>query len=51
VVAVIHHDELTRLLDPAAEVDGGEHVVAVAPAHRRREILRAMRRLGSEGAE
>lgn len=50
VVAVIDHDEVTHLLDPNAEVDGSEHVVAVAPAHRRREILRALRRLGTEGA-
>jgi trk system potassium uptake protein len=49
VVAVVDHDEVTRLLDPNAEVDGGEHVVAVAPTHRRREILKALRRL-AEGA-
>jgi trk system potassium uptake protein len=49
VVAVVDHDEVTRLLDPNADVDGGEHVVAVAPSHRRREILRALRRLGTEG--
>ncbi len=49
VVAVVDHDEVTRLLDPNAEVAGGEHVVAVAPTHRRREILRALRRLGTEG--
>jgi trk system potassium uptake protein TrkA len=49
VVAVVDHDEVTRLLDPNAEVDGGEHVVAVAPIHRRREILKGLRRLGTEG--
>jgi trk system potassium uptake protein TrkA len=49
VVAVIDHDEITRLLDPNIEVDGGEHLVVVAPSHRRREIQRALRRLGTEG--
>jgi trk system potassium uptake protein len=49
VVAVVDHDEVTRLLDPTVEVDGGEHVVAIAPTHRRREILRALRRLGKDG--
>jgi trk system potassium uptake protein TrkA len=50
VVAVIDHDEVAHLHDPNVEVEGGEHVVAVAPAHRRREILRAFKRLGTEGA-
>lgn len=49
VVAVIDHDEITRLLDTTVEVSGGEHLVVVAPGHRRREILRALRRL-AEGA-
>lgn len=49
VLAVIAHDEVTRLVDPNAEVRGGEHLVVVAPGHRRREILRALPRLATEG--
>jgi trk system potassium uptake protein TrkA len=45
VVAVVDHDEVTRLHDATTEVRGGEHVVAVAPMHRRREILRALQKL------
>jgi trk system potassium uptake protein TrkA len=48
VVAVIDHDEVTRMVDPNADVRGGEHLVVVAPGHRRREILRALPRLAKE---
>ncbi len=50
VVAVVDHDEITRLHDPNSEVRGGEHVVAVAPVHVRREILRGLQRLAKEGS-
>lgn len=50
VVAVIGRDTQMRLRDPAARLEGGEHVVAVVPAVRRREILRAMQRLGSQSS-
>ncbi|MCX4246908.1 Trk system potassium transporter TrkA [Paraliomyxa miuraensis] len=48
VVAVIVHDQSTRLRDPGergGELHGGEHVVAIAPSHHRRDILRALRGL------
>lgn len=48
-LAVIAHSGVTRLRDPNAEVRGGEHVVAVTPTHRRREILRALRALAKGG--
>lgn len=54
VLSVIVHDEITRLCDPNArnvEVHGGEHVVAVTPTHRRREILRALRALTKASAK
>lgn len=49
VVAVMNHGHDARLLDANVLVSGGDHVVAVAPIHRRREILRALRRLAAEG--
>lgn len=48
VVAVIGHEDHMRLQDLGARVSGGEHVVAVAPGARRREIVRAIHRLGTE---
>lgn len=50
VVAVIGHDEQMRLRDPNARVAGGEHLVAIAPGSRRHQIIRALHRLGTEGA-
>ncbi|MEX1368437.1 MAG: NAD-binding protein [Nannocystaceae bacterium] len=45
-IGIIGHDDQMRLCDTAARVSGGEHVVAVAPAVRRRELLRSIHRLG-----
>ncbi|MCA9708865.1 MAG: NAD-binding protein, partial [Myxococcales bacterium] len=50
VVAVIGHDDRMRVRDPGTRLEGGEHVVVVAPFARHAEIVRAVHRLGSGGA-
>ncbi|MEM7154635.1 MAG: NAD-binding protein [Myxococcota bacterium] len=47
VIGVVGNQEEVRLYEPGTRVSGGEHVVVAAPAARRREIVRAIRRLGT----